>query len=147
NDAERTPRRPRAAATHAGDSSDERSTIRYQNSNHSLGLSADAGSTPGAALLNGRSPARRPKFLRSRHTSQRSSVSSFITNPDSFGEGDKSLGADYALQSGGAVPIGGMSRSSSYMLSRAISLGSIASGIDGSVTATEIPSSDRALAT
>jgi predicted nucleic acid-binding Zn-ribbon protein len=40
------------------------------------------------------------------------------------------LGADYALQSGGAAPGGGFSRSSSYALSRSISLGSMASGIE-----------------
>lgn len=97
-DAYKTPKKPVISADgFHGDSSDERSTIRYQNSFNSLnGLSADAGSTPGAALLNRRSSGRRPKFLRSRHSSQRSSISSFVTNPD--GEGSEvTLGVDYAL--------------------------------------------------
>jgi predicted nucleic acid-binding Zn-ribbon protein len=143
---ERTPRRPRVIATHTRESSDERSTLRHQDSTHDLAYSVDAGRTPGAALTNGRSSIRRPKYLRNRHTSQRSSVSSFVTNPESSGDHD-TTGADYALQSGGAVPIGGVSRNSSYMLSRAISLGSIASGLDGSVSDTGLPAGEGPLAT
>lgn len=125
-----------------GDSSDERSTIRYHGSNQSLNAtSADAGSTPGAAL---RSSSRRPKFLRSRHGSQRSSVSSFVTNPDAEEHGDMTYGTDYAMLSGGAVPTGGTSRNGSHMLSRTISLGSMASGIDDS---TEPKPLDSALET
>ena len=108
------------------DDADDRSTLRYHASNHSL--AADAGSTPGIALLNYRA-GRRPKFLRSRHGSQRSSVSSFITNADSVDGADGGLGADYALQSGGAVPASG-SLSRNVSLSRSISLGSMASGIE-----------------
>jgi len=126
-----------------GDSSDERSTIRYQGSNQSLNA-ADAGSTPGGALLNRRASSRKPKFLRSRHASQRSSISSFVTNPDQEDNNDMTYGTDYAMLSGGAVPAAGMSRNSSYMLSRTISLGSMASGIEDS---TELKPSDRALAT
>lgn len=144
-----TPRKLRLPAHLSGDSSDERSTIRYQDSNHSLNrFASDAGSTPGAALLNRKSSGRRPKFLRSRHASQRSSTSSFTTNPESHGDGsDATLGADYALQSGGAVPANGLSRSSSYMLSRAISLGSMASGIEESIGNGDVFPGDRALAT
>jgi chromosome segregation ATPase len=120
-DIEATPRK--RAVSHG---SDDRSTLRHHLSNTSLNA-ADAGSTPGHALLNNKT--RRPKFLRSRHASQNSSVSSFITNPDSHEGSDLALGADYALQSGGAAPGGGMSRSSSMALSRSISLGSMASGI------------------
>lgn len=107
---------------------DDRSTLRHHRSSHSL--AADAGSTPGVALLNRRSSGKRPKFLRSRHGSQRSSVSSFVTDPNSHEGSDVTLGTDYALQSGGAVPAGGFSRSSSAVLSRSISLGSMASGIE-----------------
>lgn len=149
DDHEITPKKMRLPAHLAGDSSDERSTIRHKDSNHSLNpFASDAGSTPGAALLNRKSSGRRPKFLRSRHASQRSSISSFTTNPDSHGEGsDVTLGVDYALQSGGAVPANGQSRSSSYMLSRAISLGSMASGIEESIGSGDILPGDRALAT
>ena len=124
-DFEATPRKSR-------DGSDERSTLRHHLSNHSLNnqFSIDAGSTPGIALLKRHSSGKRSKFLRSRHASQRSSVSSFITNPDSHDGSDVTLGADYALQSGGAVPAGGFSRNSSIALSRSISLGSMASGIE-----------------
>jgi predicted nucleic acid-binding Zn-ribbon protein len=110
--------------------SDSHSTLRHHLSNHSL--AADAGNTPGIALLNRNTSGTRPKFLRSRHASQRSSISSFVTNPDSHeGGSDITLGADYALQSGGAAPGGGgFSRNSSYALSRSISLGSMASGIE-----------------
>jgi predicted nucleic acid-binding Zn-ribbon protein len=121
HDVEATPRK--RAGSHG---SDDRSTLRHHLSNRSLNA-ADAGSTPGHALLNNK--IRRPKFLRSRHASQHSSVSSFVTNPESHEGIDLTMGADYALQSGGAAPGGGMSRSSSMALSRSISLGSMASGI------------------
>ncbi|RDL32649.1 Uncharacterized protein BP5553_09105 [Venustampulla echinocandica] len=127
-DYEATPRKPMNNSLL--DSCDERSTLRRHLSSNSLhSFSVDAGSTPGAALTRTQS-GRRPKFLRSRHASQRSSVSSFITNPDSRDGSDITLGADYALQSGGAVPTTGFSRNSSLALSRSISLGSIASGIE-----------------
>lgn len=113
------------------DSSDERSTIRHQASNQSLNA-ADAGSTPGAALVNRRRSGRRPKFLRSRNASQRSSISSSVANTDAEENSDMTYGTDYAMLSGGAVPAYGASRHSSYMLSRSISLGSMASGIDDS---------------
>jgi hypothetical protein len=91
----------------------------------SLSEKFDAGSTPGFALRS-----RRPKYLRSRHASQRSSTSSFATNPESHDGSDVTvgLGADYALQSGGAVPALGMPRNLSSTLTRSISMGSVASG-------------------
>ncbi|KAI1857271.1 uncharacterized protein JN550_013354 [Neoarthrinium moseri] len=97
--------------------------------------SVDAGSTPGAALRYGT----RPKYLRSRNASQRSSTSSFLTNEDGTSDVTVGLGADYALQSGGAIPSGGMQRSLSNVLSRSISMGSMASGIE------DLPDSSRAL--
>ncbi|SPQ25804.1 c6f6d12f-e701-467a-b78e-6bacf3edbbe0 [Thermothielavioides terrestris] len=72
--------------------------------------------------------AKRPRFLRSRIGSQRSSVSSLHTDPDS--DVTVGMGADYALQSGGAVPSSGMPRSFNNPLSRSISMGSMASGIE-----------------
>ena len=91
----------------------------------SLSERMDVGSTPGFALRS-----RRPKYLRSRHASQRSSTSSFVTNPESHDGSDVTvgLGADYALQSGGAVPALGMPRNLSSTLTRSISMGSVASG-------------------
>ncbi|KAK0101808.1 Anucleate primary sterigmata protein B [Cadophora gregata] len=126
DDVEATPRKKKGNSF--TESSDNQSTLKDDASNQSRNTSfGDAGSTPGVALLNRKSSGRRPKFLRSRHASQHSSVSSFITNPDDGS--DITLGADYALQSGGAVPADGFSRSS-MGLSRSISLGSMASGIE-----------------
>ncbi|KAJ4861794.1 micro-tubular organizer mto1 c-term mto2-binding region domain-containing protein [Trichoderma breve] len=83
----------------------------------------------GLALRN-----KRPKYVRSgRFSSQRSSTSSFVTNPESQEDSDATvgtvgLGLDYALHSGGAVPNTGMSRSPSNLL-RTISMGSMTSGL------------------
>uniref|UniRef100_A0A093UNP3 Anucleate primary sterigmata protein B n=1 Tax=Talaromyces marneffei PM1 TaxID=1077442 RepID=A0A093UNP3_TALMA len=69
----------------------------------------------------------RPKYLSSRQSSHRFSASSITsTNTDATGS-DATLGADYALQTGGAVS----SRASMGRkdLSRTISLGSMASGV------------------
>ncbi|PVH72988.1 microtubule associated protein-like protein [Cadophora sp. DSE1049] len=128
DDIEATPRKKKGNSL--AESSDNQSTLKDDASNRTQNTSfGDAGSTPGVALLNRKSSGRRPKFLRSRHASQHSSVSSFITNPESHDGSDVTLGADYALQSGGAVPADGFSRSS-MGLSRSISLGSMASGIE-----------------
>lgn len=72
---------------------------------------------------------KRPKFLKSRMASQRSSTSSYTT-VSTEGGSDITVGADYALQSGGAAPFGGSGRSRpSTDLSRTTSLGSMASGV------------------
>lgn len=128
NDLEATPRKRKVDSN---DDSFELHSVRSRNSSHGYNnFSVDAGSTPGGALFAARNSVRRPKFLRSRHSSQHSSVSSFITNPESHEGSDATVGVDYALQSGGAVPAGGFSRNSSMGLSRSISLGSMASAID-----------------
>ncbi|KAI9678404.1 MAG: Anucleate primary sterigmata protein B [Trizodia sp. TS-e1964] len=72
---------------------------------------------------------RRPKSWLSQNVSQRSSVSSFMTNTTIDGVSDVTLGADYALQSGGAVPTTDHTLRANRELSRSGSLGSIASGI------------------
>ncbi|KAK4099845.1 hypothetical protein N658DRAFT_525083 [Parathielavia hyrcaniae] len=84
----------------------------------------DAGHTPGQALKS----SKRPKYLRSRIGSQRSSVSSLLTDPES--EVTVGTGADYALQSGGAMPSVGVPRGFNNPLSRSVSMGSMASGIE-----------------
>ena len=72
---------------------------------------------------------KRPKYLNSRMGSQRSSYSSYTT-PSTDGGSDVTLGADFALQSGGAAPYGGsLSSRPTRNLSRNISLGSMASGV------------------
>ena len=74
---------------------------------------------------------KRPKFFSSRMASQRSSYTSYTTT-STEGASDVTLGADYALQSGGAVPFSGSLNSRpSTELSRSTSLGSLASGISG----------------
>ena len=105
------------------------STLRNKLSTNSLkSYTADAGGTPGIALLHRQNSERRPKFLRSRNASQRSSISSLAASNDD-GASDVTLGADYALQSGGAASAN-YSRKSSMALSRSISLGSMASNFD-----------------
>ena len=72
---------------------------------------------------------KRPKYLKSRMNSQRSSYSSYTTT-STEGASDVTLGADFALQSGGAAPYGGSINSRPTRdLTRTISLGSIASGV------------------
>ncbi|KAI5859832.1 hypothetical protein GGS23DRAFT_263203 [Durotheca rogersii] len=73
---------------------------------------------------------KRPKYLRSRNASQRSSTSSFLSNEDVESDVTVGLGADYALQTGGAMPTLGLTRSASNTLSRSVSIGSMASGFD-----------------
>ena len=70
---------------------------------------------------------KRPQFLNSRMASQRSSYSSYTTTSTEEGS-EVTLGADFALQSGGAVPQGSLN-SRPPNNSRTISLGSMASGI------------------
>lgn len=76
---------------------------------------------------------KRPAFLQNRQSSQRSSVSSFTNRSDASGDAAStaSLGADYALQTGGAVPRATLPHRSSMGLSRLPSLGSIASSVSG----------------
>ena len=74
---------------------------------------------------------KRPKFFSSRLASQRSSYTSYTTT-STEGASDVTLGANYALQSGGAVPFGGsLSSRPNTEHSRSTSLGSLASGISG----------------
>ncbi|MCJ1393408.1 Anucleate primary sterigmata protein B [Xylographa bjoerkii] len=75
---------------------------------------------------------RRPKFLNSRYGSQRSSYSSYTSRTTTSNEAasDLTVGAEYALQTGGAVPFSSSTSSRAQPeLSRSISLGSMASGI------------------
>ncbi|KAK2757875.1 Anucleate primary sterigmata protein B [Arachnomyces sp. PD_36] len=80
---------------------------------------------------------KRPKFLTSRQSTNRFSYSSIASSGNTdAASGETTLGADYALQSGGALPA---NHSHSYQqlgrpkqnLSRSTSLGSMASGVSG----------------
>lgn len=88
-------------------------------------LSVDAESVANALKV-----VKRPKYLRSRTASQRSSTSSFLTSDDVESDATIGLSADYALQTGGAAPAFGLTRSVSQHLSRSLSMGSMASGFD-----------------
>ena len=73
------------------------------------------------------SRSKRPKYLNSRASHQRLSYSSLAsTGTDAS---DATLGADFALQSGGALPEPRLQRKGKMTLSRSTSLGSIMSGI------------------
>jgi chromosome segregation ATPase len=73
------------------------------------------------------SQSKRPKYLNSRTSHQRLSYSSLAsTGTDAS---DVTLGADFALQSGGALPEPRLQRKGKMTLSRSTSLGSIMSGI------------------
>lgn len=90
-------------------------------------INVDAGATSSGLHKAGT----RPKYLRSRMSSQRSSDSS-ITGDDMESDatvGTGGLGVDYVLQSGGAVPAHAMSRNSSMgnLITRQISMGSVVS--------------------
>jgi hypothetical protein len=71
----------------------------------------------------------RPRYLTSRQSSHRFSMSSVNSANTDTTTSDATLGADFALQSGGAVP--GSANKSRTDLSRSISLGSMASGVSG----------------
>ncbi|KAF1839552.1 hypothetical protein BDW02DRAFT_141 [Decorospora gaudefroyi] len=90
-------------------------------------LSAPSAST-GAPRIS-----KRPSYLQHRHSSQRSSVSSFTNRSDVSGDGAStaSLGADYALQTGGAIPRSSGPHRMNLGLSRLPSLGSITSSLSG----------------
>lgn len=74
---------------------------------------------------------KRPKFFSSRIATQTSSYSTYTTT-STQADSDLTIGADYALQTGGAAPFGGSVSSRPRMdYSRTTSLGSMASGISG----------------
>ncbi|RLM01795.1 hypothetical protein CFD26_108551 [Aspergillus turcosus] len=75
----------------------------------------------------------RPRYLNSRQSSHRLSYSSVASNNTETTNSDATLGADYALQSGGAVPGNSHPAQGDQRknLTRSISLGSMASGISG----------------
>ncbi|KAL4792294.1 hypothetical protein BDV19DRAFT_368889 [Aspergillus venezuelensis] len=75
----------------------------------------------------------RPKYLNSRQSANRLSYSSATSGATEMTNSDATLGADYALQSGGAAPGNSSSTVGSRRnnLARSVSLGSMASGISG----------------
>ena len=104
-----TPTKPKAAATDATNTLYEDADDEFQER---------------------KTPRKRPKYLSSRIASQRSSYSS-NTSASLESASDLTIGAEYALQSGGGIPLEGNSVTprSERGLARTISLGSVASGV------------------
>lgn len=75
----------------------------------------------------------RPKYLTSRQSANRLSHSSITSNNTDTTHSDATMGADFALQSGGAASEhwGSLSASNRAHMTRTISLGSMASGVSG----------------
>ncbi|KAL6705269.1 hypothetical protein ACN47E_007079 [Coniothyrium glycines] len=93
-------------------------------------LSLDSATPPAPSIVTtAPNVTKRPGYLQHRNSSQRSSVSSFTNRSDISGDGASiaSLGADYSLQTGGAIPRSSAPNRGSLGLSRLPSLGSIAS--------------------
>lgn len=122
-------RRPNLIADDSDPNANSGNSSSHRNSDRSIPkISVDAGSTPGNALKGGN----RPKYLRSRMGSSHRSSSSSLTAEEIESDatvGTGGLGADDALQSGGAIPALNMSRNSSMsnIITRQISMGSMAS--------------------
>ncbi|CAI7576194.1 unnamed protein product [Penicillium glandicola] len=97
--------------------------------------------SPGASHLfsdqsgsgTGSRRASRPKYLTSRQSAHRLSHSSVASNNTETTNSDATLGADYALQTGGATSdnYGSLHARSRAQIARTTSLGSMASGISG----------------
>jgi hypothetical protein len=97
--------------------------------------------SPGASHLfndqsgsgTGSRRASRPKYLTSRQSAHRLSHSSVASNNTETTNSDATLGADYALQTGGATSdnYGSLHAGSRAQMARTTSLGSMASGISG----------------
>ena len=117
-----TPRKPPTASASSSRTSSPTPTKPRDSQDHP---DITSGELSGLDSLRG---SKRPKFLSSRMASQRSSYSSFTTT-STEGRSDVTLGADYALQSGGAVPQKESLNSRPGDFARSISLGSMASGI------------------
>lgn len=123
DESEETPRKQRDPSI-SNTGSGVVSPTRSQSSTN-LGLAQGDGQDP-EAISERRT--KRPKFLTSRQSTQRFSYSSLVSsNTDTAS--DATLGADFALQSGGAVPANNVSHGTRMGLSRSTSLGSMASGI------------------
>ena len=81
--------------------------------------------------LNSLRSRKRPKFFSNRVSTQTSSYSTYTTT-STQADSDLTVGADYALQTGGAAPFGGSTSSRPRMdYSRTTSLGSMVSGLSG----------------
>jgi hypothetical protein len=110
------------------------SKLRNTDRSLSPGASRLLSDQSGSAASSRR--ASRPKYLTSRQSAHRlshSSVASNNTNNTETTNSDATLGADYALQTGGAIPENwsSLNTPSRAHMTRTTSLGSMASGVSG----------------
>jgi len=121
--------------------SSQASTIKAEDvssSNDESMSFADITTTPSsekdnaASLLSSASSRllKRPSFLNRRQSSQRSSISSFTGRSVTSEASDSTIGADFALQSGGAMPREGNTSHPNLLASRLPSYASISSAGD-----------------
>lgn len=93
---------------------------------------------------NSKTASRRPRYLHKRSSQARLSYDSVASsNTDAS---DATLGADFALQSGGALPDSSVQRKTRTSISRQASLGSMLSGISG-ISDEEPPRPQRQVST
>ncbi|KAI1619888.1 hypothetical protein EDD37DRAFT_196526 [Exophiala viscosa] len=81
------------------------------------------------ASVGGSKPSKRPQYLQKRSSQARLSYDSMASSNTEAS--DATLGADFALQSGGALPDSTAQRKARTTLSRQASLGSMMSGVSG----------------
>lgn len=107
------------------------SKLRNTSRSLSPGTSHLFGDQSGSATSSRR--ASRPKYLTSRQSAHRLSHSSVASNNTETTNSDATLGADYALQTGGATSdsYGSLHPGRRAQMARTTSLGSMASGISG----------------
>ena len=126
-DGEETPRESRSR--HSSVSQNTETPTPKQMAFEDLNAGAD-GDTESTDLDSMRSR-KRPKIVSSRVATQISSFSTYTTT-STQDDIDVNVGADYALQTGGAAPFGGSTSTRPRMdYARTTSLGSMASGISG----------------
>ncbi|OQE37196.1 hypothetical protein PENCOP_c010G04937 [Penicillium coprophilum] len=106
---------------------------KLQNTLHSLSPGTSHLFSDQSGSASGSRRASRPKYLTSRQSSHRLSHSSVASNNTETTNSDATLGADYALQTGGATSdnYGSLHAGSRAQIARTTSLGSMASGISG----------------
>ncbi|KIX07642.1 uncharacterized protein Z518_02295 [Rhinocladiella mackenziei CBS 650.93] len=102
---------------------------KYEQENRFLGVPNSSDGQQESADTHQKQGSRRPRYLHKRSSQARLSYDSMASsNTDAS---DTTLGADFALQSGGALPDSSAQRKARTTISRQASLGSMMSGISG----------------
>lgn len=124
---EETPRKPRSRQSSISQATEAPTSKQAAADDLDGGVISDTDSPE----FNSMRSRKRPKFFNSRVATQTSSYSTYTTT-STQGDSDVTVGADYALQTGGAAPFASSLSSRPRMdYSRTISLGSMASGVSG----------------